>query len=135
MSQVLARLVDAQNDHDAERVAQCFAPDYRSEQPCHPGREFVGSAQVLANWTGVFAGVPDFRAEVVAGVEDGDTEWAEVHWSGHHVDGSVFAMRGVLVATTVDGLISSARLFVEPVEESGGGIDEAVEEIFVPPSD
>jgi ketosteroid isomerase-like protein len=135
MSPVLERLVEAQNAHDAERFAAQFHTDYRSDQPVHPGRHFVGQAQVLENWSGVFAGVPDFRAELVASCRDGDVEWGEVDWRGHHTDGSVFAMRGVLIVTVRDGLVAAGRLYVEPVESGGTDIDDAVEELYRPPHD
>jgi hypothetical protein len=32
---------------------------------CTPGRAFVGSQQVRRNWAEVFAGVPDFHAELL----------------------------------------------------------------------
>ena len=114
MDSVLELLTVAQNAHDAERKASYFAVDYRSTQPAHPGREFTGRAQVLENWTAVFAGVPDFRAELVGLGREGNVEWGEVAWAGHHVDGSVFAMRGVIIATIHDDRIAEGRLFVEP---------------------
>ena len=129
---VFKRLVEAQNAHDAARMAACFADDYRSDQPAHPGREFVGSAQVLENWTAVFAGVPDFRAELVASSRDGDVEWAELAWNGHRADGSVFAMRGVIVATVRNELLAAARLYMEPVEQVEQDIGAAVDEISRP---
>jgi hypothetical protein len=60
--EVLARLRDAQNAHDLDAFVACFDPAYRSEQPVHPDRAFVGSGQVRMNWAEVFAGVPDFIA-------------------------------------------------------------------------
>ncbi|MBM6399178.1 nuclear transport factor 2 family protein [Phycicoccus sonneratiae] len=133
MGSIHERLVAAQNAHDPHAFAALFADDYVSEQPAHPGRAFTGRAQVRENWTAVFAGVPDFRAELVAVAGDGEVEWGEVAWSGHHVDGSEFAMSGVIVATLRDGLIASARLFVEPLER-GGDIATAVEETYRPPT-
>jgi hypothetical protein len=59
--EVLERLRDAQNAHDLDAFVACFDPRYRSEQPVHPDRAFVGSDQVRANWAAVFAGVPDFH--------------------------------------------------------------------------
>jgi hypothetical protein len=59
------RLLAAMNAHDLDAFVDCFAPGYRSEQPAHPSRAFNGSYQVRENWRGVFAGVPDFRAELV----------------------------------------------------------------------
>jgi hypothetical protein len=63
---MMERLLQAQNSHDAEQMAALFAEDYKSAQPVHPSRGFRGRAQVLANWTAVFRGVPDFAAELVS---------------------------------------------------------------------
>lgn len=131
---MLERLTEAQNAHDAEQMASCFAEDYRSTQPAHPGRAFTGRAQVLANWTSVFQGVPDFRADLVAHVADGPNEWGELSWHGHHTDGSVFAMRGVIVLTARDDLIAEARLYVEPVDPGDEDIEAAVETLYRPPA-
>ena len=133
MDTMLERLTQAQNAHDAEALASLFAQDYLSEQPVHPGRAFSGRAQVLANWTSVFSGVPDFRAELLSSCRDGDVEWGEVDWTGHHTDGSPFAMRGVIIATIRDDLLAAARLYVEPVEPGSEEIDAAVEKIFRAP--
>ena len=133
MNAILERLTEAQNSHDAERFASYFTEDYRSEQPAHRERAFAGRNQVLENWLSVFAGVPDFRAELLVHCRDGDVEWGEVDWSGHHQDGSRFAMRGVIIATIRDDQIASARLYVEPVEDSGEDIEEAVEQLYRPP--
>lgn len=60
-------------------------------------------------------------------------EWGEISWHGHHRDGAVFAMRGVIIATVRDELIASARLYVEPVEQHGEDIGDAVERLYRPP--
>lgn len=133
MRTLLERLTDAQNAHDVELFASCFAPDYRSEQPAHPGRQFTGRAQVHENWSSVFAGVPDFRGELLATCRDRDVEWGEFSWHGHHRDGAVFAMRGVIIATIRDEQIASARLYVEPVEQLDQDIGAAVEQLYRPP--
>ena len=133
MSSMLERLEAAANAHDAERFAALVAEDYASAQPAHPGRTFTGRAQVLANWTSVFAGVPDFTAELVASSVDGDTEWGEWHWRGTHTDGSPFAMSGVTIFVVRDGLVAEGRLYMEPVELSGEDIDAAVETLYEPP--
>ena len=130
---VLESLTEAQNVHDAEQFASYFTDDYQSDQPAHPDRAFSGRSQVLKNWTSVFAGVPDFRAELLASCQDGSVEWGEVDWRGHHADGSPFAMCGVIVATIQDGRIAAARLYVEPVELSGADIETAVEQLYRPP--
>lgn len=133
MSTIFERLTEAQNAHDAERFASYFADDYQSDQPAHPDRAFSGRAQVLENWTSVFAGVPNFRAELVSSCRDGNVEWGEFDWRGRYTDGSPFAMRGVIIATIHDGRIAAARLYVEPVEHSGTDIDAAVEQLYRPP--
>ena len=61
---VLERLRDAQNRHDLDAFLDCFDSGYRSEQPVHPDRAFTGQEQVRRNWTAVFDGMPDFRAEL-----------------------------------------------------------------------
>jgi SnoaL-like domain len=63
----------------------------------HPDRAFVGRKQVRTNWAAVFAGVPDFRAELLRSARQGDTGWAEWHWHGTRSDGTRLAMRGVTI--------------------------------------
>jgi len=121
---------DAQNAHDAARFAALVAPAYSSIQPVHPGREFQGRDQVLSNWEAVFTGVPDFTSELLAVVVDGEREWAEWHWHGHHADGSVFEMRGTTIFVVRDGVIVDGRLYMEPVEQAVQDIDTAVRELY-----
>jgi ketosteroid isomerase-like protein len=130
---MLERLRAATNAHDAPRLASLFAQDYRSSQPLHPGRGFGGSAQVLENWASVFKGVPDFASELIASAVDGDTEWGEWSWQGHHVDGSPFAMRGITILVVRDGVIAEGRLYMEPVEADGGDIEASVQQLYKPP--
>ena len=132
---MLELLKDAINAHDAARMAGLFAEDYESAQPVHPSRAFGGRAQVLANWSSVFEGVPDFTSELVASSMDGETEWGEWDWRGRHVDGSPFAMRGVTILVVRDGLIAEGRLYMEPVELGGGDIEAAVQQLYQPPTD
>lgn len=137
MDSMMERITAAQNARDATAFSELFAVDYDSSQPAHPGRAFRGRDQVLANWTAAFEGVPDFRAELVASASDetglGTTEWGEVAWTGRHLDGSPFAMRGVIIVTVREGLIAEGRLYVEPVQApDGDDIDTAVEELSRP---
>jgi ketosteroid isomerase-like protein len=134
MSGILGRLREAMNSHDAAQLAALFAADYSSDQPLHPARGFGGRTQVLENWTSVFAGVPDFDARLVASASDGETVWSEWDWGGRYVDGSPFAMRGVVIAVVRDGLIAEGRLYMEPVDPGDGDIDVAVQELYRPPS-
>lgn len=120
------RVCAAMNAHDIEAFLDGFAEDYASEQPAHPDRAFTGSEQVRVNWSAIFAGVPDFRAELVRDDVVGDVEWTEWRWHGTHEDGSELDMAGVIVAGLRDGRWAWARLYVEPVEQAGAGIEAAV---------
>ncbi len=116
MSEVIDRLVVAMNAHDLDAAAGFFHEDYRSEQPAHPGRAFVGRAQMRANWEAMFAGIPDFRAEICRSVQDGDTTWTEWRWSGTRRDGQAFEMRGVTLFEITDDQIAAGWLYLEEVE-------------------
>jgi hypothetical protein len=124
---VLERLRDAQNRHDLDAFVACFDPDYRSEQPLHPDRAFAGRQQVRANWAEVFAGVPDFHADLLRSAQAGDTGWAEWHWHGTRADGTRLDMRGVTIFGVRGDRIVWGRLYLEDVEAAGQGIDQAVE--------
>ena len=39
---VFERMIQAANRHDLEAMVACFAPDFRSEQPFYPERNFTG---------------------------------------------------------------------------------------------
>ena len=114
------------NARDIDAFVDCFAEDYDSEQPAHPDRAFTGSAQVRENWSAIFASVPDFTAELVRADAAGDAEWSEWRWRGTQPDGSKLDMAGVIVAGVRDGRLQWARLYVEPVEQAGAGIEAAV---------
>ena len=135
MTQMMHQVLAAMNAHDVDAFVACFAPDYRSEQPAHPARAFTGNEQVRENWTGVFAGVPDFRAELLASATaEGGVEIGEWHWQGTYTDGSPFAMQGVTVMGIQGGHIAWGRLYMELIERDGVGIDEMVQETYRPPS-
>ncbi len=127
MSEVIDRLVVAMNAHDLDAAAGFFHEDYRSEQPAHPGRVFAGRAQMRANWEAMFAGVPDFHAEICRSVRDGDTTWTEWRWSGTRSDGQAFAMRGVTLFEITGGRIVAGRLYMEEVERDVVDIEQTVE--------
>lgn len=126
---VVAALARAMNEHDIEAFVSLFSEEYESEQPAHPDRRFRGRDQVRANWSAVFSGVPDFRAELVASAVDSETAWTEWRWHGTHADGSRLEMAGVIVMGVRDASIAWARLYVEPVDAAGEGIDAAVREM------
>ena len=127
MGKVIHRLVKAMNAHDLSAAAALFHPDYRSSQPAHPGRTFTGREQMRANWAAMFAGIPDFRAELVRSVDEGQMTWSEWHWTGTRTDGQAFEMRGVTLFEIADDVIVAGRLYLEDVEREVIGIDEVVE--------
>jgi len=126
---LVRRLHAAMNAHDIDAFVACFANDYDSTQPAHPDRAFRGREQVHANWSAVFTGVPDFRADLVRIDAVGDTAWSEWSWEGTQTDGARLDMAGVIVLGVRDDRIAWARLYVEPVEQAGAGIDAAVRDM------
>ena len=122
---LVERLCRAVNDHDLEALSACFASDYRNETPVHPARGFEGRAQVRRNWEQIFAGVPDISAEV-RWIADRETAWSEWEMRGTRRDGSPHLMRGVVIFGVTESETTWARFYLEPVEEGGHGVDEAV---------
>lgn len=57
---------------------------------------------------------------------DGGTLWSEWEMTGVRNDGVVFDMRGVFIFGVEAGRAQWARMFVEPVEQSGGDADALV---------
>lgn len=123
---VLDRLVRATNDHDLEALVACFAEDYVNETPVHPARSFKGREQVRRNWEQIFAFVPDLSCEIVGRAVDGGTVWTELRMSGTRRDGSTQGMSGVVIFETGGAVFVSARFFLEPVDDSADGVDEAI---------
>jgi ketosteroid isomerase-like protein len=106
-------------------LVECFDPRYDSEQPAHPDRHFRGRGQVEQNWTAMFAGLPDFRAEVVRSAVDGDTLWVEWRWTGTRADGTQLDARGACIFGVRAGRLTWGRLYMEDVA-TGHGIQAAV---------
>ena len=121
MHTVLERLQAAMNQHDLEAMLECFDPDYRSEQPLHPNRGFDGKEQVRKNWSAILGSFPDFEAELLAHAASDQTVWSEWRWRATGLN-----MAGVTLFGVREGRIVWGRLYMEPVEEGGEGIDEAV---------
>ena len=127
MAEVIDRLVTAMNAHDLDGAAALIHVDYRSDQPTHPGRAFTGREQMRANWAAMFDGIPDFHAELLRSVDDGQLTWSEWHWSGTRTDGQRFEVRGVTIFEIADDVIVAGWLYLEDVERVPIGIEEAVE--------
>ena len=126
MMSVIERLVAAMNDHDADRAAALMAPDYSSEQPAHPGREFVGRDRMRAHWEAMFAGIPNFSAELLRSTADGDTLWTEWTWTGTRSDSLPLDVRGVALFRTDGDQIVAGRLYMEDVAAEREDIEAAV---------
>ena len=126
---MVARLRAATNAHDIDAFVACFAEDYDSVQPAHPDRAFRGRDQVRANWSAIFTSVPDFAASVIRADTVGDIVWSEWRWEGTGADGGRLDMAGVIIFGIREELIAWARLYIEPVEQAGAGIDAAVRDM------
>ena len=111
----LARVLEATNAHDVERIVGCFAPDYVNETPCHPARGFNGNEQVRRNWTAILEAVPDLLSTVVDEVVVGDQVWSEWEMRGTRRDGAPHLMQGVIVFRVDGDRARSSRFYMEPV--------------------
>lgn len=126
---VISRFIEAINQHDAEAVAACFAADYRDESPTHPARAFGGRDYVLRNWSEVLRAVPDFAAELRLCLADDGVTMNELRFHGRRDDGTRLDLRGVNVFGIRDGEIAWGRIYLEPVEAVGPGIDQVLHEV------
>lgn len=124
MPEVLERLRSAMNQHDLEAMLECFDPDYRSEQPLHPNRGFGGKEQVRKNWSAMFGSFPDFRVELLGQTAVEETVWSEWRWTATGLN-----MAGVTLFGVREERIVWGRLYMEPVEEDGEDIDQAMQSI------
>lgn len=120
------RLRDAIDAHDIDAMIACFDADVKSEQPAHPARGFRGSEDVSKNWTMIFAGVPDIKAEILRTAVPDNTAWVEWRWTGSRRDGEPFTMRGVTVQEIEGGRIRAVSLYMEPVEIEREGNSTAI---------
>lgn len=131
--ELVQRLLRAVNAHRLDDLVACFAADYRNETPVHPQRSFRGRDQVRRNWSEIFTRVPDIRARVHSTAFDGGTVWTEWEMAGTRTDGAAFLMRGVVIFGVASGLISSARFYLEPVEDTSGDVNAAVSRVLGTP--
>jgi len=122
-------MLQAVNDHQLETLAGFFDTDYLNETPSHPKRSFRGNAQVRKNWAQIFASVPDVAARVVSSAVEGERVWVELEMSGTNTAGGPFRMRGVVIFSVAGDIIRSARFYLEPVEETSGDVDAAIDRV------
>ncbi|HLX56043.1 MAG TPA: nuclear transport factor 2 family protein [Ktedonobacteraceae bacterium] len=109
---VFERMIQAANRHDLDAMVACFAPDFRSEQPFYPERNFTGQAGVRKNWSFFFSTMPDFRAEVQSLVVEGNTVWAELAYYGTQADGKKHVTRGVSISGIKGEQITWSKLYI-----------------------
>ena len=55
-----------------------------------------------------------------------------MRWHGTYRDGSPFLVGGVIVLGLRDDRVAWARLYMEPVEQDGGDINAAVQQMYKP---
>ena len=127
---LLVKLNRAFNTHDINLLMECFDEDYSSEQPVHPDRSFQGHDQVRKNWASNFDEMPDFSAHLLRHAISNNSLWTEWEWQGTRQDKSKLLMSGVIIMGIEKDKIKWGRLYVEPVDISGKGIDAAVKEVM-----
>jgi hypothetical protein len=127
---LLLKLKDAFASHDMESLIDCFDGNYISEQPVHPNRFFRGADTVKDNWTSNFNEMPDFTARLLNYSVNENTIWAEWEWQGTRQDSSVLHMTGVTIFGIENGKISWGRLYMEPIEKDGPGIETVIKEVM-----
>ena len=115
---IFESMIEAANRHDLEALVACFAPEYRSELPFTPERNFTGQAGVRNNWGLFFSTMPDFRVEILSETVEGGTVWAELFFHGTQMDGARRVMRGVNIMGMQSGKIAWGKLYQNTVQES-----------------
>ena len=119
MRATVQRLCQAITSHDPQRVADCFSSEYHCVMPMHPERSFVGSAEVLRTWTGMFRGLPDLFAAVLRAAVAGSETWSEWEMTGGTPTGTPSLIRGMVVWGEDAGAITWARAFyLDPVSDT-----------------
>lgn len=100
------------NSRDIEAMLENFTPDYRSEQPLQPDREFSGRAGIRQTWESRFNDFDEFHAEVRQCTVEGNRVWVEWHWRGIQVDEITFEAKGVTILEVDDGRIRRGRSYM-----------------------
>ena len=113
---VLRHMEEAMNAHDLDGLTDCFAEDFRSELPIHPGRSFTGRERMRSNWARLFAHVPDLAARVLQSAADGDQVWSEWEIGGRTVEGEQYLSRGVAILRLRGERIASVRFYLDDVD-------------------
>ncbi len=121
------RMFAAAGSHDIEALVAEFSESYINVTPNHPERNFAGTQQVRANWTSLFAGIPDLVLEIHDAVTAEErTVWVEWSLHGNRRDGAAVEMAGVAIFSVELGKLAGVHFYLEPVERASGDIDIAV---------
>ena len=96
---------------------------------------FQGIEQVRKNWSANFSEMPDFHSTILRYVSDANTVWVEWLWQGTRQDTSKLQMCGVCIFYVEKQQIKWGRLYVEPVQAQGAGIDAAMKVVMHGKSD
>jgi ketosteroid isomerase-like protein len=113
---VIKKLNAAMNAHNLNAMLDCVDPDYISEQPFYPDRNFAGREKMQKNWSSILGDHPDFTSDLKSYSVSYDTIWAEWHWTGTQEDSTRLNMVGVTIFRVERGHITKGRLFMESVE-------------------
>ena len=130
LNSLLSKLKDALNARDIDAFTDCFHNDYTSEQPAHPARSFQGRDTVYRNWSSNFREMNDFSAVLLNYAIHESTIWAEWEWHGTRQDRTRLDMGGVTIFGVENEKITWGRLYMEPIEVNGMGIESAVQKIM-----
>jgi len=111
------------NQHDVDAFVECFDPLHRTEQPLHPDKAYRGRDQIHKEWADIFRRLPDFHAKLIRSAVEQDTVWAEWHWSGTQPNKAKMDMLGVVVFGVRENRIIWTRMYMEPLQKPGVGIE------------
>lgn len=125
--ELVERMVEAENSHDADQIAALVAEDYHSEAPAHPERTITDREHLRETWQAVFESTPDLEADLLRYAVSDNTLWTEWYMHDTQTDGSELEMRGVAIQGFEDGLLQWGRIYMEPVEQAEG---ETWEELY-----
>jgi ketosteroid isomerase-like protein len=126
-SPLVERMRAALDAHDLDALVEFFHDDYVGERPRHPGSAMSSRADVRRNWEEVIGDVPDLRVEVPAAVQDGERIWSEWRMYGTARSGAMLEIRGVIIFGVRDDRVAWARMYLEPVEETGRSLGQLVQ--------
>ena len=122
---VVERLRTAFNDHNVDALVDCCDSFYLGEEPAHPNRAFRGREKGRTQWSAILERVPNFQTEIVRTATDDDVVWTEWYWHGRATDKTKLEMRGVTILGVKENRIMWSRIYMEPVQAAGPGLEAA----------